>query len=59
MQSDWENTINFSINRYLSTQMYIHLRYDSSQPSIEDSRWHKVQMKEILSFGLQYQFKTI
>ena len=59
VQSDWENTINFSINRYLSTQMYIHLRYDSSQPSIEDSRWHKVQMKEILSFGLQYQFKTI
>lgn len=59
VQGDWENTINFSINRYLSTQLYVHLRYDSSQPSVEGSRWHKWQLKEILSFGLQYQFKTI
>lgn len=59
LQGDWENTINFSINRYLSTQLYVHLRYDSSKPSAEGSRWHKWQLKEILSFGLQYQFKTI
>ena len=59
VQGDWENTINFSINRYLSTQMYVHLRYDSSMAAIEGTRWHKWQLKEILSFGLQYRFKTI
>ncbi len=59
VQGDWENTINFSINRYLSTQLYVHLRYDSSRQAIEGTKWHKWQLKEILSFGLQYQFKTI
>lgn len=59
VQSDWENTINFSINRYLSTQIYVHMRYDSSTPRVDGSSWHKWQLKEILSFGFQYQFKTI
>ncbi len=58
-QGDWENTLNFSINRYLSTQLYVHLRYDSSRDKVDDSRWSKWQLKEILSFGLQYQFRTI
>jgi hypothetical protein len=57
IQGDWEHTVNFSINRYLSTQFYVHMRYDSSQDSY--GGWHKWQMKEILSFGLQYQFTTI
>lgn len=58
IMGDWENTINLSINRYLSTQLYLHLRYDSSKPSPTNSNWGKWQLKEILSFGLQYQFKT-
>ncbi len=59
LQGDWENTINFSINRYLSTQIYMHLRYDSSTPREDRRSWGRWQLKEILSFGLQYQFKTI
>lgn len=55
-QADWENTLSFSVNRYLSTQLFWHLRYDSSQPS--RGGWHKWQFKEILSFGLAYQFKS-
>lgn len=58
-QGDWENTFNFSINRYFSTQLYIHVRYDSHQLPLEDTSWHHWQLKEILSFGFQYQFKTI
>ena len=57
LQADWENTFNFSFNRYLSTQLYIHPRFDTSRSKVDG--WHKWQLKEILSFGLQYQFKTI
>ena len=59
LQGDWENTLNFSINRYLSTQIFVHLRYDSSTPKDSRGTWRCWQLKEILSFGLQYQFKTI
>ena len=52
LQGDFENTFNFSINKYLSTQFHVHLRYDSSADS--DSKWSKWQFKEILSFGFNY-----
>lgn len=55
--SDWENTISFNINRFLSTQIYVHLRYDtSSDASI--NRWRHLMLKEILSFGFTYAFST-
>lgn len=54
VQGDWENTFNFSINKYLSTQLYLHLRYDDSTETT--SKWGDWQMKEILSFGLKYRF---
>ena len=60
IQADWENTIAMAINRYLTTQIYVHARYDSSTPRSDDyPNWHKLQVKEILSFGIAYTFKTI
>jgi len=56
---DWENTFSFNINRFLSTQIYVHLRYDTSTPACDDPDWHKFQLKEILSFGFAYKFSTI
>lgn len=56
VQGDLENTLSFSINRFLSTQIYAHLRYDSQTPALADSRWHKWQLKEIFSFGFAYKF---
>ena len=53
LQGDFENTFNFSINKYLSTQFHFHLRYDSSAES--DPDWSKWQFKEILSFGFNYR----
>lgn len=55
-QGDWENTLNFSVTRHLSTQFYLHLRYDKSHTW--DPDWHYWQLKEILSFGLTYRFST-
>lgn len=58
IQSDFENTLMFTINRFLTTQIYVHMRYDSSTKRLEDSDWHKFQLKEILSFGFTYKFTT-
>lgn len=55
-QGDWENTFTFSVNSFLSTQIFTHLRYDSSRPWVQD--WRYWQFKEILSFGLTYKFAT-
>lgn len=56
VQGDWENTFDFSITRYLNTQIYTHLRYDKSRP--RHHQWKHWQFKEILSFGITYKFAT-
>lgn len=53
---DWQNTFNFEINKFLSTQLFVHLRYDGSTESY--GKWKKFMMREILSFGLSYTFST-
>lgn len=54
---DWENTISFAINRFLSTQIYVHGRYDTSS-EITSRKWKHWMLKEILSFGFSYAFST-
>lgn len=54
--ADWQNTLSFEINKFLSTQIFVHLRYDGSTES--DSKWKKFMLREILSFGLSYTFAT-
>lgn len=53
---DWQNTLSFDINRFLSTQIYVNLRYDGSTENYKN--WKKFMMREILSFGLSYTFST-
>lgn len=54
--ADWQNTLSFEINKFLSTQIFVNLRWDTSTDS--DSSWKKFMLKEILSFGLSYTFST-
>lgn len=54
LQGDWETTLDFSINKFLSTRIYAHLRFDDSL--LNDDSWKHWQFKEIFSFGLQYKF---
>ncbi|MDE7408238.1 MAG: DUF3078 domain-containing protein, partial [Muribaculaceae bacterium] len=55
MQGDWQNTFTFSINKYLSTKLFIDLRYDSSTPTLDGTKWRYWQLKEIFSFGFTYK----
>ena len=57
-QGNVETTWDFAINKFLSTQIYANLRYDSSS-DFNISRWHHWMLKEILSFGLSYTFSTM
>lgn len=54
VQGDLEGTLNVSINKFLSTQLYARLRYDDSAK--RDPAWDYWQFREIFSFGLQYRF---
>lgn len=58
LQGDWENTINFQFSKVFSTQIYAHLRYDTSADSSIDRNWRKLMLKEILSVGISYTFST-
>lgn len=54
--ADWEHTFNFEINRFLSTQIYLHMRYDTSTTTL--TKWKHFMLREVLSFGLAYTFST-
>lgn len=47
IQVEFENTFNFSVSRHFACQLYLYPRFDD----ILDT---KVQMKEMLSFGMNY-----
>ncbi len=57
VQGDWENTLDLSIGKYLTTQFFTHLRFDRSHP--RDNDWNYWQFKEILSLGIIYRFATV
>jgi hypothetical protein len=46
---EWESSLNMSINKYLTTNMILHLIYD-------DDIISEVQLKEIFGLGLTYKF---
>jgi len=52
---DWENTLDMPLNKYFSTKIFTHLRFDDSVgPENKGAGWGYFQFTELLSFGLSY-----
>lgn len=59
-QFDWEHKLVFDINRFLTTQIFANLRYDTTTKPVEGHpNWKKFQVKEILSIGFAYKFSSL
>ena len=54
MEVESENELNFSINRYFSTRIYLYLRYDNGENIPRDPTLGYLQVNELLSFGFKY-----
>ena len=51
---EWENTITFQFNRYISTNIFLYPRFDDGvKRKDDDSYW---QFKEFMSVGFSYSF---
>ena len=55
IETEFENTLNFSINKYFSTRINLHLRFDDSVITDDKSFKKLLQYNELISFGFTYK----
>lgn len=54
MEAEWENTLTFQFNKWISTKLFVYPRFDDGAAKVDGhSYW---QLKEYLSFGFSYSF---
>lgn len=53
-EASWENTFDFAVSKYLSTQLFLHARFDDG--AARKKGYSYFQFKEFLSFGLKYNW---
>lgn len=52
---EWENTISFQFNKYISSNIFIYPRFDDAASKKDDSRGY-FQLKEYASLGFSFSF---
>lgn len=55
MQMEWENTVTFQFNKYISSNLFVYPRFDDSTANKDGSLGYW-QFKEYLSIGFAYSF---
>ncbi len=53
-EMEWENTLNFQFNKYISAKFYVYPRFDDNATRDDDLGYW--QLKEYLSLGFSYSF---
>lgn len=53
---EWENTINFTVNKYVSAKLFMYPRFDDSSTKYRNEHGEYWMFKEWLSLGLNYDF---
>lgn len=53
-EAEFENKFDMALNRFLSTQMYLYLRFDDT--GAKEGNWGYLQRNELISFGLNYKW---
>lgn len=54
MEAEWENTISFKFNRWISSQIFVYPRFDDA--GNHDDHHGYFQLKEYMSLGFSYSF---
>lgn len=54
VEANWENTLNYSINKYFAIQFFLHWRFDDSVKPDPDLKYH--QFKEFLTLNFTYSW---
>lgn len=52
---EWENTLSFQFNKYISTNLFVYPRFDDAS-SVKDSNTGYWQLMEYFSLGFNYSF---
>lgn len=52
VQTEWESTFTLKANKYFSTKLFLHPRFDDSRA--KNDRWGYAMFKELLSVGFDY-----
>ena len=53
---EWENTFNFTINKYLSAKLFVYPRFDDSNSKSDKEKQNYMMFKELLSLGVSYEW---
>ncbi|MCC9166681.1 DUF3078 domain-containing protein [Pontibacter harenae] len=62
---NWENNVNFKVNKFISASLFLHMiydddvliSYDSTGDGNKDSKGPRLQMKESFGLGLSYKLE--